>query len=464
MALGIEAQQLGIKAEKLTRTKQSDAFVEQEIRRRTFWSCFIMDRYLSSGKYRPQMLSVKDLRIQLPSSEKAFLFGEKARLKTEGDGKRERFPPWDSRSKFYTLRAMLQKFRDSLPRDLTLTSQNISAHITSRTATPYALVHTVCSLCSIMLNREHVPFIPLRCSGPEGPLDPPTFSPRQYEIPSNFWRDSARDCFKAARDVMDLVRICQEWNVMVETPIVGFTIYTVAFFGVYCGNFPWMDPDGFMCKRNATASSSEDSSGAEVARKSLEVLSQMRSRLRMADGWFKTIERLHLYFGRMKKDWKKNTKALESSSEGGTEVSPEAHRHLSLREGGPGGGLEEYKLLEKTLKEFGALEDDDLEMTDSGVVANEPNPSDAGVVTEIGESQSKPEGTNTMQQGAPNDMNVQQEHWNAINDVAAPPATAQARLSTANTPGIHQTPNIHAHTLANPYQTHPHGIRSGYAG
>jgi len=58
---------------------ESDAFVEQEIRRRTFWSCFILDRYLSSGKHRPQMLRVCDLRLQLPSSDHAFLFGDKVR-------------------------------------------------------------------------------------------------------------------------------------------------------------------------------------------------------------------------------------------------------------------------------------------------------------------------------------------------------------------------------------------------
>jgi len=56
-----------------------DAFIEQEIRRRTFWSCFILDRYLSSGKHRPQMLRISDLRLQLPSSDRAFLFGVKVR-------------------------------------------------------------------------------------------------------------------------------------------------------------------------------------------------------------------------------------------------------------------------------------------------------------------------------------------------------------------------------------------------
>jgi hypothetical protein len=91
-----------------------------------------------------------------------------------------------------------------------------------------------------MLHREYVPFIPLRCKKPEGPLDPPLFPPAKYDVPPGYWEDSARQCFKAARDLVDLARTCQEWNVLVQTPIVGFAIYTVAFVGVYCINFPWM--------------------------------------------------------------------------------------------------------------------------------------------------------------------------------------------------------------------------------
>lgn len=60
-------------------TGSNDAFVQQEVRRRTLWACFILDRYFSNGKFRPQGLHAKDLRIQLPASEHAFLFGEKVR-------------------------------------------------------------------------------------------------------------------------------------------------------------------------------------------------------------------------------------------------------------------------------------------------------------------------------------------------------------------------------------------------
>lgn len=95
LALSCEAERMGFdssrKASNVSTTSEEDAFVEQEIRRRTFWSCYIMDRYLSSGKYRPQMLHAKELRIQLPASERSFLFGEKVRTLMLGEEEKSVF-------------------------------------------------------------------------------------------------------------------------------------------------------------------------------------------------------------------------------------------------------------------------------------------------------------------------------------------------------------------------------------
>lgn len=241
----------------------------------------------------------------------------------------------------------------------------------------------------------------------------------EYDAPAGFWDDSARECFSAARDIMDLVRTCQEWGVLVETPIVGFAIYTVAFVGVYCINFPWMDPDGYMCSKiqptHAVASgyhARDEGQGADAASKALELIGQMRSRLHMADSWFKTIKRVHHYFVRIKRDYRNNTRSL-SDSEG----SPVSTRRLTLREGGPGGGLEEYKILEKTLKEFGNLEDEDVDMADAGATDNsrgldgpygDSDPSDLGVKSENGDPNMHT-----------SDHARQEERWNAINSAAA---------------------------------------------
>lgn len=60
------------------REHTSDDVIFQETKRRTFWACFVLDRCLSAGKYRPRMIQANDLNIQLPS-DNAFAFGERVR-------------------------------------------------------------------------------------------------------------------------------------------------------------------------------------------------------------------------------------------------------------------------------------------------------------------------------------------------------------------------------------------------
>ncbi|KAF1989429.1 hypothetical protein K402DRAFT_272454 [Aulographum hederae CBS 113979] len=492
--LTVEADRLGMESriQPARPGSKSNSLIEEEIRRRTFWSCYIMDRYISSGKYRPQMIHNEQVRIQLPSSDRAFLFGEKVRTLTIGEDesdahfrgegygsrrtsllltngglsgsvsaypatpmsqdsrahpeqrddpgrweagadegvlsryirvtelygklvkwslsggrRREKHPPWDARSGFYDLNNLVRIFKDRLPPDLTLSTTNISAHITSRTSTPYVLMHTTLLLCNIVLHREYIPFIPLRCSKPQGPLDPPLFSPEEYQIPPRFWEESARTLFSSCRETIDLLRTSQEWGGLMETPIIGFTLYTVAFIGVYAINFPWMDPDGFMCKQTRGGPQESGDRGAEAARKALEMIGQMRLRLRMANGWFKTIKRTHVYFSRIRKDFRRNVRSL-------SDASGDSHSNLSVREGGMGGGLEEFKLLEMTLKDFGSLEDEDMEMIDA------PNldRGDGRTFDDRSEGESFAMKSERMNEGTP-DSSVRQDRWNAINNVAA---------------------------------------------
>ena len=83
----------------------------------------------------------------------------------------EQHPPWDARCEWNQLRRQCLDFKARLPRQHALTPQNIQAHISLKTSTPYVLVHTVYLLCQIMLHREHLPFVQLRNSPPDGPLE-----------------------------------------------------------------------------------------------------------------------------------------------------------------------------------------------------------------------------------------------------------------------------------------------------
>jgi hypothetical protein len=365
---------------------------EKEVRRRTLWSCFIMDRMLSSGKYRPTMIQGEKLRVQLPCSDEAFMFSMKVQtgflsrewakdmVKVEepdvqddgvlsrfirlveiwgrfsewshaGGRRTETLPPWDHRTEFFKLRQQLEDFRAALPSKLKFTQLNLIAHISSRTSTHYASMHTLYSLCLIMLHREYIPFVPLRCQKPQGPLDEPTFPREKYDIPEGFWEKSAETMFKAAKDIMDIVRTCQDNDALPESAQIGFAVWTAAFVGVYSVHFPYMDARRYMRGQ----SQDPGSTGGDVQNKgdtglTVKILGQMVLRLKMAKGYLKTIGKMHKYYDDIKNEYYSNIQQNRPLP---------VEQAMRIRFGGQGGGLEEYKVLEKELKEFGSLEDTD---------------------------------------------------------------------------------------------------------
>lgn len=450
-----------------------DDFTAEEIKRRTFWACFIMDRYLSNGKYRPAMISIEDVRIQLPSSENAFIFGDRVstgliseepspagdpnRIRTRkatrkgpyerssdstmqdrdeadvleipsevgpmegmpsrfvrmveiwskvakwscaGGRKSEFHAPWDHRSQFYQLRQTLLKFQDSLPRHLRLSPSNIQAHLTQRTSSVFTLLHILYSLCHIVLHREYLPFVPVRCEQPEGPLEK-SADLDPSSAPVGFWEESARQLFKAARDSIDLVQTCQNRSMLAETPVLGFAMYTVAFAGIYAMNFPHMDDQGYMCFK--LGRSGKPSGGEKAARNAVEVVAQMRPRLPMATNWIRTIHRVHKYYARIIEDYKINTQAFRGRPAGDPLRTNRLQESLSLREGGPSGAVEAFQLLERTLKDVGNVEDEDLGNLAERDRKAAPHSRESSVVTE-GRSRT-------------NEEPPARDNWTAINTI-----------------------------------------------
>ena len=347
-----------------------DNAIEKEVRRRTLWSCFVMDRMLSAGKYRPTMISAKELKVQLPCSDDQFLFvrdvqtgflGERPAEIVNDDGvlsryirlveifgrfsewsyaggrRTETLPPWDSSTKFFQLREELHNFHEALPPNLTFTEANLSAHIEKRNATTYASIHTLYSLCLIMLHREYIPFIPLRCDKPQGPLDAPTFPETEYRIPEGFWEDSAEAICRAARDIVDIVRTCQDNNALPESPQIGFAVWQAAFVCVYAAHFEHMDTGEYL--HQGSGQSNDDYRTKDYAGLTVKILGEMVPRLKMAKGYLKTLGKMHDYFSNVRSEFDR--------------------RFERKRLGWDGGGLEQYKTLEKELKEFGSLQDTD---------------------------------------------------------------------------------------------------------
>ncbi|KAF3767352.1 hypothetical protein M406DRAFT_254425, partial [Cryphonectria parasitica EP155] len=254
----------------------SELTIVKEIRRRTMYSCLILDRLLSCGKERVSTVRTDDLQIQLPCNEWAFdlsqevrtgflkdtvldecqqkaenesvlskfvrlvdLWGEISDFSFSGGRLTEAYPPWDERTTFYKLRERLDKFYDDLPQSFLLSPSNFHRHENHQSASVYVSLHMLGGICGVMLHREYVPFLPLRCNRPTGPLDEPTFPSAEFEIPRGFWEKSAEALFQSAKRMIDMIEISGEKLPM--SGLVLFGIWIAAFVAQYAWHFPHMD-------------------------------------------------------------------------------------------------------------------------------------------------------------------------------------------------------------------------------
>ncbi|OTB03338.1 hypothetical protein M426DRAFT_60650, partial [Hypoxylon sp. CI-4A] len=364
---------------------QSQVALDKEIRRRTMFSCFILDRMLSCGKGRVAIIQPEDIQIQLPCSEIQFdlameaptgflkdkrrnglddsvlsrfiqlvdIWGEISKFSSEGGRliKREKeCPPWTPESTFYQLVEKLAEFDEELPGTFTFSRSNYFKHENHQASSVYVLLHMLRSVCLIMLHREYIPFVPVRCKEPEGPLDNPTFPKDKYgSPPEGFWLHSAEQVFKAARDIIDLIEICQRKDRLPQSTIVLFATWTASFVGLYAEHFPRMDTQRHMLDYEFE-DSRQPESVPEVLRRgavafAYATLHKMSMWLKMASTYVAILQQMDKYFDTIKQDYyrfaSKNAEAGE--------------RPLRVREGGIGGGLEEYLSKTNKLKDFGFI-------------------------------------------------------------------------------------------------------------
>ncbi|KAH7378529.1 hypothetical protein BKA64DRAFT_750261 [Cadophora sp. MPI-SDFR-AT-0126] len=268
------------------------------------------------------------------------IFGRLSDWSCAGGRRTEKLPPWDRSTEFSKLRQQLEDFQATLPSTLIFSEANLSVYIEQCNATTYACMHMLYSLCLIMLHREYIPFIPLRCQKPQGPLDEPTFDGEDIEIPEGFWEQSAKILFRAARDVVDIVRTCQDCNSLPQSPQIAFTVWQASFVCLYAVHFPHIDTGhhllGQLLQTNQMHGDFLDKSHVGLAVRTLKEISR---RSEIAKGYLGLFEKMRGYFQRLNNSY----------------CDRFARKPLRWT----GGGLEQYKTLETELKEFGSLQETD---------------------------------------------------------------------------------------------------------
>ena len=134
----------------------------------------------------------------------------------------------------------------------------------------------------MILHKHNLPFIP------------PYPTPHTPAVPPHV-TGSAKEVFRAARGLLDLMKGLTDWNVGVETPLVGYSVYVAGVFAVYAHSFQAMDEE------RSLATVAEENPHVATA---LAQLRRFTSRWNLGGGdgrrWMDGLPRLSSFYRRVK--------------------------------------------------------------------------------------------------------------------------------------------------------------------
>ncbi|KAH8910015.1 hypothetical protein BR93DRAFT_447332 [Coniochaeta sp. PMI_546] len=242
------------------------SFVDREIRRRTMWACFLMDRFNSSGTDRPTFIREETLKIPLPIKEKNFqldmpgptetLTGEVMDIVSAEDGQvadakqnmgvaaymikaisvwgrvisylnqggkeLDPHPMWSPDSEYTRLIKQTEDVLANLPESLAYTPENLHLHETENMANQFLFLHIALQQNILFMNRFAV-------SSPKGSS--------LHDVPKAFVTKAGARAFQAANRISELLKDAESH--FITAPFTGYCAFlssTVHIFGIFSGN------------------------------------------------------------------------------------------------------------------------------------------------------------------------------------------------------------------------------------
>ena len=243
------------------------SFTDREIRRRTMWACFLMDRFNSSGTKRPPFANEENIEVQLPIIESHFqmeipgptesldggvpnpvapdagqvsdpkqnmgvaaymirviaLWGRVIKYLNLGGKRRDSHPLWHPGSHFAELQRQAESFHASLPECLKYTTENLQTHAAEKIANQFLFLHIAYNQIMLCLHNFAIP------ASPGGRIP--------KEMPKEFVNDSAQTALEAASQISALLN--ETTNHLVAAPFAGYCAFvssTVHIWGVFSKN------------------------------------------------------------------------------------------------------------------------------------------------------------------------------------------------------------------------------------
>ncbi|TLD05422.1 uncharacterized protein PgNI_10011 [Pyricularia grisea] len=242
------------------------SFIDREIRRRTMWACFLMDRFNSSGTERPTFIKEDTVKIPLPVKEKYFqldipgatedlngptlnpmdmdedqasqfkenmgvaaymvrsiaIWGRIINYLNQGGKELDPHPMWSPDAEYAKLIKQSEDLPASLPDSLQYNRENLKLHDTEGMANQFLFLHISIQQNILFMNRFAV-------SSPG--------SIAQQDVPKSFVTKAGAKAFAAANRMSELLKDAEPY--LVSAPFVGYCTFlssTVHIFGIFSGN------------------------------------------------------------------------------------------------------------------------------------------------------------------------------------------------------------------------------------
>lgn len=240
---------------------------DREIRRRTMWSCFLMDRYNSSGTERPTFANEENINVQLPLKESLYqmelpgsterldgdvshlvsadggqvsnikdnmgvaaymiriiaLWGRVIKYLNLGGKQKDPHPCWSAESQFTLLKIQVDNFSASLPASLHYTDENLRNHAAERLANQFLFMHICYHQVNLFMHRFAIP----STSGGR----------TSKEMPKSFLGDALNTAVDAAKQISRIISVAEDHQVV--APFAGYCAFlssTVHIWRIFSKN------------------------------------------------------------------------------------------------------------------------------------------------------------------------------------------------------------------------------------
>lgn len=254
--------------------------VTVELKRRTFWSCFFLDKLLSNGRDRPSGIDEKDVCCHFPISEEDLIFrrfhqsstlsnldlsrGTSNNLYVSlarilsilGDiitwhGRGGRYihtgAPWKSDMPFTVLDLKLKEWHRQMPSHLQYSKDTFVAlsMLSSSQLKIWGLAYLFFFLAKIYLLREYIPFLPPKEYAPrDGPEKVESVSEDWGNAPSGWWKECLEDLAQSSDSITELFRLLTDKLSVFPGvyPFIGLCLMTTTIVHLV---FAMIDEKGF---------------------------------------------------------------------------------------------------------------------------------------------------------------------------------------------------------------------------